>query len=133
MQPKGLKACARFRRCSDVLGSPKTEMKGVRAGFQKGQATGDDEQRKQKEPVTLHDGSRPEKQRARAEEQQPDHQTSLVAVFAHDQRGRQGQQEIAQIKSRLNQASLETVHLKRFHELLDENVVQVARDAPQQK
>ena len=106
---------------------------GVRAGFQKGQAASDDEERKQEESVALHDRSGPKEQGARAEEEQADHQTSLVAVLAHDQRGGQGQQKIAQVESGLNQAGLEAVHLKRFHELLNEHVVQIAGDAPEEK
>ena len=125
-----------LREVQPSLGGPRVAQHGderVRPGLQESQPAGDHEQSEQEEAVMPHHGRGPEQKCAGAVEQQAGHQPRLVAVLPHDQRRRHGQQEVPHVEGRLEQSRLEAAHLERLHELLDQDVVQVVGDTPEEE
>ncbi len=125
-----------LREVQSPLGSPRVAQHGderIRAGLQKAQPAGDHEQSEEEQAVVPDHGRGPEQQCARAVQQQTRHQPRLVAEPAHDQGGRHRQKEVPHVERRLDQPGLKTAHLERFHELLDQDIVQVVGNAPKKE
>ena len=125
-----------MREIKPTLGRPwisQQRDKRICPGLQKGGAAGDYEQSEQEVSVLLGIRGGPEKKCTRAIEKQPDHEARFIAVLPHHESGGNREQEISHIESRLNQARSEPGDLKRLHELLDEDVVHVAGNTPEQE
>lgn len=105
----------------------------VRRRFQERQARGDHEQRDEEHPVLRHRRGREEQQAADRIQQQADEDRRLVAEFLHDGRGRNRDEEIAEIERGLHERRFEIGQEERFPELRDQHVVQVRRGAPQRE
>jgi len=53
--------------------------------------------------------------------------------LAHQKRGRHSQQKISQVKSGLHQSSLEARDGEGLHEVADQDVIEIVRNAPEEK
>ena len=105
----------------------------VRRGFEERQAGRDHEQRDEEHPVLRHRRGREEQQAAGRVEQQADEDRRLVAEFLHDGRGRNREEEVAEIERGLHECRFEIGQEERLLELRDQYVVQVRGGAPQRE
>src|SRR5260221_9010882 len=94
---------------------------------------GDYDQREEKDAVAAVKRRGPEQECASSEKNKARDETRLVSRAAHEERGGHGQQEISQVKSGLHQAGLKARDGKRLHEMADQDVVEIVRNAPEKK
>ena len=104
----------------------------VRRGFEERQAGRDHEQRDEEHPVLRHRRGR-KNSRQPVVEQQADEDRRLVAEFLHDGRGRNREEEVAEIERGLHECRFEIGQEERLLELRDQYVVQVRGGAPQRE
>jgi hypothetical protein len=71
--------------------------------------------------------------RSEAVKQKADHKAGLIAVLPHNQRSGHREEKVAHVVRRLNQPRLEACNLERLHELLDQDVVHAAGNAPEEE
>ena len=102
-------------------------------GFQEGQATCDDVQCQQEKDIGVLFSGGVEQERAARVEKQPEHNGTLVPEAAHEHGCRDCKSEITEIERALHQAGLEVGKLEDLLELLDEDVIEVVGDTPQEE
>ncbi len=116
-----------------ALGRPQHGHQRIGRGFEEGEAAGDHEQRAQEEAVDPRLGRGEEQQRAHAVKHQPQHHRRLVAPTLCEGRRGEGEDEVAEIEGRLDQAGLEVAERERLAEMGDQHVVEIVRHAPQEE
>ena len=107
--------------------------KRIGSSLEKRQAARDYEQRHQKKPITSDDRSWPEQKCSRSKQKQANDESGFVSKPLHDQGRRNRENEIPHVKSRLNQSRLKSRNCERLHELSDQYVIEVIRNAPKKE
>ncbi len=128
---QGVKRLGEIEPALGILGIAQHRDERVGSRLKESCATGDHEQGKKKKGILLAQSRRPKEKGSGAIEKQTDHQSGLVPISSHHQGGGHRHKEISQEEGKLDQRRLVACKFKRLHELLNQNVIQVAGDTPE--
>src|SRR6266404_1162458 len=117
----GLKAWEKFRRRSDVSGSPHCAMNGLEAVSKK------------KKGIAPSHSSWPEQERPSSKKYESRNESRLIAQLAHQQGSWHGQQKVSHVKRRLDQSCLETRNRKGLHKVADEHIIEIVGNSPKEE